>query len=497
LKCLDRRDFQASFKMSLSSEKDMALSEEQTNKEQGTENATAVIGRDIAETPDGGAGVEIVVAASVANEPQSSPRRPPLPLEPPPVSNKKPDEISEVQLKAESPSLVSDSVAETIIPAFDLASDESSSDAHLHSDVESIPISSGTSESLMAESAAENHLQPTVSQQVRPPLPPTPPPKMLNTLQNVQLSNTDNGSTQGHAPAAELRPSSASHSPAPTQRKLEMATEESVKARDGDGTVSLDDVYDSLLAAARDGAVSGSAGRSLGRLAAARAGEGVPAFIERSSQLLNEHARSVTDDAIRDGLPHRVALYRIVGSVLSKAHDECAPADRPGLLSEEAAGRLAAIATSDLTAIKIAALAVSFSVEAGSEWDLQRAASRMLVALSSLHLPTVLSHLLPKLETCSMFSQQQAQRKGANKAGFQAQELCLMLVLFTLQDMSVAPPAPVHARPARTREGSVPGRFPQASSVRAVRVHHLTETRKALTQRPRIVLGPGVAVKCR
>ena len=194
-------------------------------------------------------------------------------------------------------------------------------------------------------------------------------------------------------------------------------------------------MYDSLLAAARDGAVSGSAGRSLGRLAVSRTGDGVPAFIERASQLLNEHARAVTDDAIREGLPHRVALYRIVGSVLSKAREECAPADRPGLLSEDAAGRLAGIAVSDLTAIKVAALAVSFSVEPGSEWDMQRAASRMLVALSSLHLPTVLTHLLPKLETCSMFSQQQAQRKGGSKAGFQAQELCLMLVLFTLQDM--------------------------------------------------------------
>ena len=258
---------------------------------------------------------------------------------------------------------------------------------------------------------------------------------MRNTLQNTQPSKTDNDSFQGGAPEAEQSPSSAARSPAAAKRQAGSATEAFAKADNSDGTISLDDVYDSLLAAARDGAVSGSAGRSLGRLAVARAGEGVPAFIERASQLLNEHARAVTDDAIRDGLPHRVALYRIVGSVLSKARDECAAAARPGLLSEEAAGRLAAIATSDLTAIKIAALAVSFSVEAGSEWDLQRAASRMLVALSSLHLPTVLTHLLPKLETCSMFSQQQAQRKGASKAGFQAQELCLMLVLFTLQDM--------------------------------------------------------------
>ena len=201
----------------------------------------------------------------------TSPRRPPLPPDPPPISVHREDGSCDVVLKADI-AISQSEQSQDQTDALDSNSDcinqdaaESSDAKHPIPDTQNVQLSRNL---LQPAPPVENGFEIAArSQPVRPPLPPTPPPRMLNAAStqaptNEPVAADEAGASNG--PAIQRPPSS--HKAAAPQSGGDSA---------GCGSITLQDVYDSLLAAARDGVVSGSAGRSLGRLAVARAGEGV------------------------------------------------------------------------------------------------------------------------------------------------------------------------------------------------------------------------------
>lgn len=154
--------------------------------------------------------------------------------------------------------------------------------------------------------------------------------------------------------------------------------------------------------------VSGSAGMALGRLAMRG---GAAKLVERAAEMLTDLATCITTASIRQGLPDRISLYKIVVSVLKEAGGGPQP-----VISRQLADRVAALCVGDLTAINIAMLAAESGAQGGAEWELQKHASRAVVCVAELHPEAAIRALLPKLETATMQQQQQAQRKIAGQA---------------------------------------------------------------------------------
>jgi hypothetical protein len=238
--------------------------------------------------------------------------------------------------------------------------------------------------------------------------------------------------------------------PEASPRKPEEAITIQPAATEGgnDAQVDEQDVLDALLVAARDSSVSASAGLALAKLAV---GKGAGKLVARATSLLTDHSRAVTEHAIKESLPHRVSLYKIVASILkenasnnshSQQQQQQAPQSHASGVDHSLAAKFAELAVSDLTAINIAMMAAASGVPMGTEWELQRNASRTLVVLANAHSDVVMTHLLPKLELASMFHQQQAQKRAAQMRGGlqEAQELVLVLVLITLKDIATSFP---------------------------------------------------------
>jgi hypothetical protein len=255
------------------------------------------------------------------------------------------------------------------------------------------------------------------------------------------------GREQMTGDTANVQSPSSHHPPGALQQQTLKETDKqtvqfSASAEAKDSAVDEQDVLDALLVAARDSVVSSSAGLALAKLAL---GKGARKLVARATSLLSDHSRSVTEHAIKESLPHRVSLYKIVASVLKEdALNNSHPQqqNQGAGIDHELASKFAELAVGDLTAINIAMMAAASGMPMGSEWELQRNASKTLVALAHTHADAVMTHLLPKLELASMFHQQQAQKRAQQMRGGlqEAQELVLILVLITLKDIATSFP---------------------------------------------------------
>lgn len=182
--------------------------------------------------------------------------------------------------------------------------------------------------------------QDEAEEEIRPKPPPYPPPSGSIPAERERGGETATGEGVGTGAAIRQKPEIpvCSGSFSKVARPEEMTT------------IGSQDILDSLLVAARDSAVSGSAGLALGKLALCN---GAVPLVGRAAELLADHSKSVTERAVREGLPHRVSLYKIVTSVL-KENGVAAGAGEQGL-TPELARKFAALAVADLTAINIGA----------------------------------------------------------------------------------------------------------------------------------------------
>lgn len=233
----------------------------------------------------------------------------------------------------------------------------------------------------------------------------TPPEREEGGGQSEE-QGVEAGGTEGAVPASNTRPDEAGqqdyapgHDVVNGEEGIEQIESEQPQINIS-GHVTEEDVYDALLAAALDAEVSESAGIALGVLGGRAEGK----LVERAAEMIAMHTKALSDAAIRGGMCHRAALYRVVKSVLSTS-PTTPDGPAPSTISQEVAEHLAGLAVTDV-------LVEPTRQETGKEvQELRESASAVLSQLASTHMSSVLLKLLPRLEVATMFEQQQAQKQ--------------------------------------------------------------------------------------
>jgi len=222
-----------------------------------------------------------------------------------------------------------------------------------------------------------------------------PAPDASSTLPGDCVSAGEQADVQA-APAAAPEESSAVAAPLEGAPSLSADGQSANSTAPPEELLTHEEVYDALLAAALDSGVSGSARRSLGKLAQAGSGD----LARRAATMIAAHARALSRERKAGGVQCRAALYKVLASMFADSAGGFA-------VPEEVACELADLATADLDADEAPP---GMELEGGAAGDLRGAAVELLVQLARAHGEAVLARVLPRIEGATMFQQQQAQR---------------------------------------------------------------------------------------